>query len=372
MLAEATKEFARGGAGGQSPTVSLLPSITGNKSASGDQPGDEPDSKTLPARSHNRSAKRVRELSASKANGRALAVRHNNRWKKLATLQAAFVNSLLKLGRGRLAFAVDQCHRTFRGCRCGRCSSMWAAATFSCAIRLCPWESRKRAMCAVHRFKPVLARMRDPRYMVLSMRNCPLDGLRDGIKAIFASFERLRHHALWRDLVTGAVVSMEITFNGEQRTWHPHLNILFDGSYIAQAALAEAWRKAARDEGLIVPYIRRANKGTLLELFKYTTKLADFVHIPEAVGAFLDATRRVRFIRTYGSLYGLKLACEGEDDEVPCCPDCGSSEVVVLRGCFTRDDVYFDGKGILRCCVPLDDPEAFQPRALHRAPPCDG
>jgi hypothetical protein len=226
-------------------------------------------------------------------------------------------------------------------------------------------------MRAVHRFTPVLGAMQDPRYIVLSMRNCALNELKDAIDELFESFERLRHQALWRDLVDGAVVSVEITFNRKTRTWHPHLNVLVEGSYIPQNALAEGWRKAARDEGLIVPFIRRADKGTLYELFKYITKIAGFFDIPEAVGAFLDATHGARFLRTYGSLYRLKLVGDDEGDakDLPCCPDCGSSNVVMFRGCCSREDVYFDEKGILRCCIALNEQEVFRrARAVPDSP----
>jgi hypothetical protein len=371
MLAEATKEFARGVWGAEPPSFHL---ITGNKSASCDQPRAVADSEASMPKAKRPSAKRRRELSSSKANARARAVRLNNRCKKLAALQASLVTSLQRLGRGKLAYDVDQCHRTFRGWRCRKCGNPWATATFSCGVRLCPWESRKRAMRAVHRFRPVLAAMQDPRYIVLSMRNCALHELKGAIDGLFESFERLRHQVLWRDLVDGAVVSVEITFNRKSWTWHPHLNVLVESSYIPQNALADAWRKAAGDEGLIVPFIRRANRATLFELFKYVTKIADFFDIPEAVGAFVDASHRARFLRTYGSLYRLKLVGddEGDAENLPCCPDCGSTEVVVLRACLSRDDVYFDGEGILRCCIPLKDAETVRYRVPHRAASSDG
>jgi hypothetical protein len=54
----------------------------------------------------------------------------------------------------------------------------------------------------------------------------------------------------------------------------------------------------------------------------------------------------------------LKIEEEDENqdakDPFTTCPDCGSKEVVRLRKCFARDDVYFDGKAILRFCEPVD------------------
>jgi hypothetical protein len=231
---------------------------------------------------------------------------------------------------------------------------------------------RKSSMRAVHRFRDVLAGFRDPRYIVLTVRNCPLDELRGGIKALFDSFERLRHSALWSASVKGALVMMEVTFNRERQSWHPHLNVVIEGSYIPQERLANAWRKAARDEGLILPYIKKADSGTLFELLKYVTKLADFVDIPEAVAAFLTATRGRRFLRTYGSLYRLKLpADDGSGTESLACPDCGSADVALLRGCCFRDDVYFDASGVLRFCIPVHETREFPKRGPCRIRSCD-
>jgi Replication protein len=358
MLAEATREFAQGAAGGQSPPALLLPFIHGHKLTVFAQPRNQAAAATSPAKQSKSSVKRRRELSSSKASAQARAIRLNNRWKQTAALQASLVASLEKVGRRKLAFAVQQCHTSFRGWQCKPCHSPWAQATFSCSVRLCPWEMRKRSARARHQFDKLITHLSDPRYIVLSMRNCGLHELRSGIQMLVESFGRLRRSVLWKASVKGALVTLEVTFKEKTKTWHPHLNILTEGNgkFIQQDALAAAWRNAARDEGLILPFIKKADSGTARELLKYITKLADFVHIPEAVGAFLDSTRKTRFLRTYGCFYGLKLS---EDDEagaetVLTCPDCGSKDVIPLRRCFSRDDVYLDGAGRLRFCISAD------------------
>lgn len=232
---------------------------------------------------------------------------------------------------------------------------LWARPGFTCKNRLCPFEMRARSMAAVHRFGPILETLEDPRYIVLTVENCALEELRRGIDDLFSAFGRLRHSKLWIE-VRGALAVLEVTFNEEKRTWHPHINIVVDGPYIEKAALDAAWLRSTRGKGRIT-WIERADHRTVFELIKYVTKLADFVHIPEAVGAFLDATRKTRFLRTYGCLYGLKIEDEESEngkDPLTACPDCGSKEVVRLRKCFVRDDVFFDGKAILRFCEPVD------------------
>lgn len=209
-------------------------------------------------------------------------------------------------------------------------------------------------MAAVHKFGSLIESLKEPGYLVLSMENCPVHELRRGIDDLFEAFARLRHSNLWAE-IRGALAVLEVTFNERAKTWHPHLNIVFDGPYMEKSELNEVWRRSTQGHGCIT-WIKRADRRTVFELLKYITKLADFVHIPEAVEHFLSATRGKRFIRTYGSLYRLKVDDEvdgqKEEETGEVCPDCGSREIEELHISLHRDDVYFDGGGKLRFCVP--------------------
>ena len=222
-------------------------------------------------------------------------------------------------------------------------------------------------MAAAHKFGPILESLRDPRYLVLTVENCPLQELGRGLDDLFSAFERLRHSKLWAE-VRGAVAVLEITYNQEAQTWHPHINVVVDSPFIVKTDLDAVWFRSTEGEGRIT-WIERADRRTIFELMKYVTKLSDFVHIPEAVEWFLVATHGRRFIRTYGSLYRLKLADgaeDGEDDQTSC-PDCGCHEVQELPLALRIDDVFFDGAGVLRCCIPFD--ERSEESACRASPP---
>lgn len=204
-------------------------------------------------------------------------------------------------------------------------------------------------MKVLHKFGRVLKAFCDPRYVVLTVENCELEKLGRAITDLFSAFERLRHSKLWAN-VRGAIAVLEITFNRETRTWHPHLNVILDGPYIAKAELDAAWFRVTLKRGRIT-WIRRANRRTIPELLKYITKLTDFVDIPEAVEWFLRATRGRRFVRTYGSLY--RFSFEDEEQETrgqghDVCPDCGSPDVQELSTTLRFQDVYYDDSGTLR------------------------
>ncbi|MGH7773603.1 MAG: protein rep, partial [Candidatus Binatia bacterium] len=197
-------------------------------------------------------------------------------------------------------------------------------------------------MRSFHRMEKPLSQLEHARYLVLTERNVPLGSLDDGLTHLFNSFERLRHRRVWK-WVRGAVVALEVTFNRQQRTWHPHLNVIFDGAFLPQKDLADNWRVATEGRGKIVWVEEAKGPKTALEVFKYVTKLADIADVPDAVVEFLAATHGLRFLRTYGTLYRLP---EEEEFELSC-PDCGTHEVRRI-GFVPFEAVSLDAQGVLR------------------------
>ncbi len=254
-------------------------------------------------------------------------------------LNAKLAESLRLVGRVDLAERVEQCHRSFSGYRCEN-GHTWARPDASCQVRLCAFDMRARAMRAVHRFEKPLSDLADPRYVVLTTQNVPLSRLGEGITHLWESFGRLRHMTAWRE-VRAAVAIFETTLNAKTREWHPHLNVIFDGEYIPKRELTRAWERATRGRGKIT-WITRV--WSPVEVFKYVTKLMDLVALPEAVDEFLRATRKVRFIRTYGTLYNL---CLEDEDHPLACPDCQTTQIEKL-GYVPASAVFVDGQGVLR------------------------
>lgn len=259
-------------------------------------------------------------------------------------LQDDLVETLRHTARHRhLVKRAAMCHRSFDYWRCDQ-QHAWARAYKSCNCRLCPHCQRKRSLKLSHRWSRLLDDFSSLRYVVLAERNS--SDLREGIKNLYAAWKRLRSSRLWKTSVEGCIVVLEVTYNAKESTWHPHLNILFQGSYIPFEALRQEWSEATRHRGQ-TSWIQAANTGTVRELLKYVTKLSDFVEQPDAVDAFLHATKNMRFIRTYGTLYNIPVE---EDDNESCCPDCKSTKIVRI-GSLRAQQVVIDFKGVLRAAT---------------------
>jgi hypothetical protein len=254
--------------------------------------------------------------------------------------------TLTRLGMHLAADQVHNCHNTFIGWGCDH-AHRWARPASSCQFKLCAFDMRARSARLVGKFRVFFESFVSPRYLVLSMRSCDLYELKEGIAALFAAFERLRHRRIWKQ-VRGAVAVLEVTFNRETRCWHPHLNVLVDGPYMPQADLLAEWTVITEGAGVAGVWIEQATADTLPELFKYVTKLVDFVEDVDAVREFLRGTKGLRFVRTYGEYYGFEV--EDEKGALKC-PDCGST-VVHRVGYMDAEQLWLDGFGVLRFDLP--------------------
>ena len=196
------------------------------------------------------------------------------RWKQFRALADLLAFTLEQTKYRKLAPAVRSCHEIFRGFACPN-GHVHAKASNSCALRLCPFEMRARAMRALHRFRPLIESLPQGKYLVLAERNTAPGELREGIVHLFESWARLRKMPIFKK-VRGALVSLEITYNrammepdyeGERLPWHPHLNVVFDGPFIPFEQLRDAWLQATEGRGR-TSWIEPVDRGTANELLK--------------------------------------------------------------------------------------------------------
>jgi Replication protein len=260
-------------------------------------------------------------------------------------LQGLLVETLAQTKHHRRkAAACKDCHRTFRHWRC-RNNHDWAEAENSCSVRVCPHCCCRRSKVLAARIDRFLEGREKTamRYVVLSERSQV--SLAKGMKLLWESWSRLRRSVRWKRKVQGCIVALEVTYNPYDYTWHPHLNVLFEGEYFPHEELRQMWIEATEHRGEIV-WISAVNQGTTREMIKYVTKISDLIGNVEALDRLLTAVHKKRFVRTYGSFYGLSVA----DEENPVqshCPDCESTELVAL-GRVLAQQIAIDFKGTLR------------------------
>lgn len=259
-------------------------------------------------------------------------------------LQADLVETLRQTEHhSHLAPKVAACHHTFRGWHRERCGHNWAEAENSCSVRVCPHDSRRRSLVLAARLEKFLVAKIGLRYAVLAERNS--ENLADGLVSLWEAWTRLRRSVRWKHKVRGCIVALEVTYNREERTWHPHLNVLMEGEYFPFEELNQAWIEATDGRGH-TSFIRAADAGTVRELIKYVTKIADLVGEAPALDEFLTAVARKRLVRTYGTFYGMPV----DDEENPGreCPDCHEQDGIVRLGVVPSYQISLDLNGVFR------------------------
>lgn len=261
-------------------------------------------------------------------------------------LQLELIESLERTKHHRhLVPKVARCHRSFRHWRCER-NHDWAEADNSCSVRVCPHCAYRRSLVLAARMERFTLGKKGLRYAVLAERNCT--DLKEGTRLLWESWTRLRRSARWKKYVRGCVVALEVTYNPQDTSWHPHLNVLMEGDFFPFEELNQAWVTATEHRGY-TSFIRAADEGTVRELIKYVTKIADLLETPAALDQFLSAIEKRRLVRTYGSFFGLKVDDEDQPRDGDC-PDCGPHVhvSVVKLGYVSPCQVLLDLKGVFR------------------------
>ena len=280
-------------------------------------------------------------------------------------MQGVLVEALEKTEHHRhLAEKVMACHKKFRKRTCDQNHS-WARAENSCSCRVCPHCAHRRAGVLARRTQALVVGKTGLRYVVLAERSCKK--LKKGIVSLYKAWNSLRRSVCWKGKVQGSIAVLEVTYNKQRRTWHPHLNVLIEGEYFPFAELNLAWRGATEGRGQ-TSHIGQADAGTIKELLKYTLKVAErdgngdlqlILDEAKPLDEFLAAVYGVRLVRSYGTFHGLKVADEEAPEEE--CPDCGSKCIVDV-GRVHHSQLAFDlEKEVFRVVRVLSDRE----RALH-------
>lgn len=126
-----------------------------------------------------------------------------------------------------------------------------------CRDRLCPicaWRlSIKRTGEMIETVKAIAEKYPKTKaiHIVLTVKNCILSDLREVLKQITTGFTRLKKRQLWRDYIIGYMRSIEITYNAETDTYHPHIHCIaiVPERYTRQISVgdwSDMWRDSAR------------------------------------------------------------------------------------------------------------------------------
>lgn len=154
-------------------------------------------------------------------------------WTRLKRANVKLAHAMRRVGDRRWG-TVLQCAREATVRYCPSCGRAHAQGTNCCRHRLCP-------ICQVRRSRKLAHQAIDAAHwlategkldgvrmglVTLTQRNVPADLLPGMIDSMLNALTRMRHNRTVRRYLVGSARNIEITYNQQVRTYHPHVHII--------------------------------------------------------------------------------------------------------------------------------------------------
>lgn len=201
---------------------------------------------------------------------------------------------------------------------------------FFCKQKYCPTCSRRKSLKAYAvgmKLYEELAKEYAFLHVVLTVRNCEADNIRNTIRLLFKESSALFKSKLCAGF-KGVLRCLEISHNEERGDFHPHLHCLVavrksyftSRSYVSVESLRSEWadRMKQTTASVYMSRIREPEKA-IAEICKYCVKPLQLEGVPTHIYEILYMqTKHVRHMQSYGvireTLAKLKLDFEKTDD----------------------------------------------------------
>jgi len=203
--------------------------------------------------------------------------------------------------RGRVQRMLGCCSNPAVGVSAG---GAVAAVWYRCRDRLCPTCARWRARETECRVLRAIDGADSLRFITLTVRS---DGrpLAAQLDDLYRWFRALRARPEWKAHVRGAVATVEVTWSRRRQQWHPHLHVLADGSYWAQAEISAVWADVTGGSPIVDIRAIHGRRAAARYVAKYAGKPADMSgwrH--DQIQDYAAAMHRRRAVITCGSMHG--------------------------------------------------------------------
>jgi len=243
--------------------------------------------------------------------------------KKVRSLKVA--DSFRRLGHEKKAMRIRFCGSVLSFLKNVETGEKKLHGADFCRERLCPMCQWRKSIKVFHQVSKVMDRTQEenkdivPIFLTLTIRNCIGDDLPFTLDMLFKGWYQITKHRKIKRIVKGWFRALEVTYNKESNTFHPHIHaiLIFDKSYFKSKDYMETvewvqmWRTALKLDYNPVCDIRRIKneKGkykAVAEVAKYTLKDTDFVRDDNALTdkliEVLSTSLRGRRLFAFGGL----------------------------------------------------------------------
>lgn len=220
----------------------------------------------------------------------------DNNWKERKKSTLDLADSYKRIGSNKYYRVLD-CS-TFLEFRLAVDNSLKLSNANFCKVRLCPMCSWRRSLKIFGQVSRVMDHVEENYnykyiFLTLTVKNCYGEDLRDTLDLMTKAFNTMTRRKAFKQAVNGYFRSLEITYNKENDTYHPHFHMILavDNSYFTQSRIylsqndwTELWKSCLKVDYTPIVDVRRIkkddNKGfgkAVAETAKYTVKAEDFL-----------------------------------------------------------------------------------------------
>jgi len=170
--------------------------------------------------------------------------------------------SLRRLGYDSKAHLMEWCgnENFFSECACG-CRTIGG---YFCRVRWCPMCQKLRSKRFVCDTISILHRLIEIEpaakfvFVTLTLPNCAGEDLTATINQMLYGWDKFTKNKLYRDNVKGYIRALQVTYNADANTYHPHIHALLNvkpnyfnyhsETYITREKLSATWAQVAKTE----------------------------------------------------------------------------------------------------------------------------
>ncbi len=200
--------------------------------------------------------------------------------------RAKFITNIVASPLSKLRSPLEKAYKLTERCSGELTETPGKLTGLYCGCRWCLVCSRIRTARLITGYLPSIQAMAEKWFLTLSRPNVVGIQLEAEIKYYLRSASLIQRHLREKlGLDYSSLRKIECTYNEEVDTYHPHFHFIFDSQEAAQAFLDEWLSRnptAKLDKG---NQLKRADDNSVLELFKYFTKVVSKSKSKTANGA---------------------------------------------------------------------------------------
>jgi len=228
----------------------------------------------------------------------------------LKRARSKYVTGAIAIGLADLKTALEKYYRNAYYCNHTLVQQGDTVTGKYCNTRICNICNRIRTAKLINGYSGALQKMENPKFVTLTRTNVTaallpvtLDEMCNTFRAIL-KINSLHKQRYGKSVTHNGIRKIEITYNVTANTFHPHFHIVTDGAS-AEVLRSEWLERNAGVTDIQGQNIRPVDKNTLVELFKYSTKIVTQgkQSMPfEAIDVIMRSLYRRRVVQPYGAI----------------------------------------------------------------------